>query len=331
MTLTAADQGALLGALGEMSAASDEFARTAAVVIRKLVPCDVLTYNVIDLATHHTDAVFEPPESEAPITALRDVWDEHSHQNPIFAHCMATGDTMPLRYRDVDGGDRFPDTELHRDFYAPLGLHDQLALVLPAPSNLVIAIALNRAAPASFTDRDVEVLAAIRPHLIFHHRTSLVARLLAEGTTVGAHVMLLGEGGRVESLSHVDRTNTFVVGRPVPATVIDEMATAPIGELFDVMLDGSRWTLGCGFTDTAPGVLVAIRSDRSSAIDSLTDREREVALTLADGGTNAQLAERLEISHGTLRKHLQRIFHKLDVADRASAIAVIRSERPVRT
>jgi DNA-binding NarL/FixJ family response regulator len=53
-------------------------------------------------------------------------------------------------------------------------------------------------------------------------------------------------------------------------------------------------------------------------------RQIEVALELADGGTNRAIARRLAITEETLRKHLEHIYRALGVTDRASAIARIR-------
>jgi DNA-binding NarL/FixJ family response regulator len=52
----------------------------------------------------------------------------------------------------------------------------------------------------------------------------------------------------------------------------------------------------------------------------LTDRERELLALLAQGLTNAAIAERLSLSPKTVRNHVSNIFSKLQVADRAEAI-----------
>jgi DNA-binding NarL/FixJ family response regulator len=52
----------------------------------------------------------------------------------------------------------------------------------------------------------------------------------------------------------------------------------------------------------------------------LTDRERELLALLAQGLTNAAIAERLSLSPKTVRNHVSNIFSKLQVADRAAAI-----------
>lgn len=52
----------------------------------------------------------------------------------------------------------------------------------------------------------------------------------------------------------------------------------------------------------------------------LTDREREVLDVIAQGLTNAAIAERLTLSPKTVRNHVSNIFGKLQVAGRAEAI-----------
>ncbi len=49
---------------------------------------------------------------------------------------------------------------------------------------------------------------------------------------------------------------------------------------------------------------------------SLTERELEVVALMGEGLRNKQLADRLFISEGTVRRHLSSIFTKLDISDR---------------
>lgn len=56
------------------------------------------------------------------------------------------------------------------------------------------------------------------------------------------------------------------------------------------------------------------------ALPELTDREREILAFLADGETNATIAERLVLSPKTVRNHVSNIFAKLHVSDRGHAM-----------
>lgn len=55
--------------------------------------------------------------------------------------------------------------------------------------------------------------------------------------------------------------------------------------------------------------------------DALTSREIEVLREVANGNTNAQVAESLHISEATVKTHLIHIYGKLAVSDRAAAVA----------
>jgi DNA-binding NarL/FixJ family response regulator len=64
------------------------------------------------------------------------------------------------------------------------------------------------------------------------------------------------------------------------------------------------------------------RGERSTVLDSLTDREREVLLLIARGLSNREIARWLMVSVETVKTHAKRIFMKLGVRDRAQAVVI---------
>jgi DNA-binding NarL/FixJ family response regulator len=65
----------------------------------------------------------------------------------------------------------------------------------------------------------------------------------------------------------------------------------------------------------------AADDSRPDEPEVLTAREMEIVEFVAAGLTNAAIAERLWISPGTVKKHLENIYAKLGVANRAAAVA----------
>jgi len=56
------------------------------------------------------------------------------------------------------------------------------------------------------------------------------------------------------------------------------------------------------------------------ALEDLTDREREVLSYIAKGMSNAEIAQTLFLSEGTVKTHIKRIFYKLGLRDRTQAV-----------
>lgn len=102
-------------------------------------------------------------------------------------------------------------------------------------------------------------------------------------------------------------------------------AEAGFGEIVaavEQLLDGHAVVPPAALGTLLRRVVERRRSQRAEMerLDELTVREREVLDLVAAGLTNDAIAERLYISAGTARTHLQRVFRKLDVHTRADAV-----------
>ncbi|MCX0245842.1 MULTISPECIES: response regulator transcription factor [Streptomyces] len=72
-----------------------------------------------------------------------------------------------------------------------------------------------------------------------------------------------------------------------------------------------------------PGLAAAALADGANP---LTDREREVLRTAADGSTNAEIAASLHLSQGTVRNYLSMAIQKMAARNRAEAVRMAREK-----
>jgi DNA-binding CsgD family transcriptional regulator len=87
---------------------------------------------------------------------------------------------------------------------------------------------------------------------------------------------------------------------------------------------------GADFSERDRGLLALLRPHlheayraaerRRHGTPELTRRQRELLHLVADGYTNAQISRRLGLAEGTVRKHLENIFARLQVSSRTAAV-----------
>ena len=105
----------------------------------------------------------------------------------------------------------------------------------------------------------------------------------------------LGVGGYLAKRSEADRVCAAIRAVAGGETVIDESFQSGL----------------------AAEIRLRERGDRPA----LTEREREVLALTAEGGSVADVAGRLHLSDATIKTHLHHAYEKLDVSDRAAAVA----------
>ena len=73
------------------------------------------------------------------------------------------------------------------------------------------------------------------------------------------------------------------------------------------------------YRDEDPGEGLPLPMLRRSGAE-LTARQRDMLQLVAAGHTNAQIGRRLGISEGTVRKHMEHIYGRLQVSSRTAAV-----------
>ena len=100
--------------------------------------------------------------------------------------------------------------------------------------------------------------------------------------------------------------------KDAPAThLIDTIRRVYAGEVFIQPAIASR-------------LLRELVRPQESPLDTLSEREREVLVLLAQGASNRDIAEKLYITEGTVKNHVSNILAKLQAENRTRAAAIAR-------
>jgi DNA-binding NarL/FixJ family response regulator len=116
--------------------------------------------------------------------------------------------------------------------------------------------------------------------------------------------------------------NGFLLKDTRPADIVDAISRVVAGE--PMLSPTITEQLIRQVTDAAPDV----RTDQAlSRVAALTDREKEVAVAIGRGSSNAEIATGLHMSIATVKAHISHIFAKLDATNRVQvAIAMHEAE-----
>jgi DNA-binding NarL/FixJ family response regulator len=112
--------------------------------------------------------------------------------------------------------------------------------------------------------------------------------------------------------------NGFLLKDTPPAQIVEAISRVVAGE--PMLSPAITEQLIRQVTDAMPDA----RADEAlSRVGCLTDREREVAVAIGRGSSNAEIAATLHMSLATVKAHISHIFAKLDVTNRVQvAIAM---------
>ena len=340
--IPAEDRALLLEALAEIGAAStvDAFARAVCVRLLDLVPAISASYNELNVLAGRAAAVIHPDPGRSWFERFTPVFEQTVAEHPVLAHIEATGEGGPFAWTDVDPAGAFAATRLFREFYEPNGIRSQLAVTLPAPPGIVVGLAVNRDG-RGFSARERALVAHLRPHLVNLYRLVTAgdgaARSWAALAADGWSVVLVDDDGVVlESNAVAEAAGAAArIDLGVGASVASLLAGAPRSDEYwqvsrrdpIALATGSPLELRLVRQPVGPH-LIWLRPALGVTVDGvqalgLSRRQGEVALLLRDGLTNAQVARRLGIAEGTVRKHLEAVFGALGVRSRAGVVGVL--------
>lgn len=112
--------------------------------------------------------------------------------------------------------------------------------------------------------------------------------------------------------------NGFLLKDTPPADIVDAVTRVTAGE--PILSPSITEQLIRQVTDAAPDQR---NHDARQRVAQLTEREREVAIAVGRGGSNAEIASSLHMSVATVKAHISHLFTKLEATNRVQvAIAM---------
>jgi DNA-binding CsgD family transcriptional regulator len=256
-----------------------------------------------------------------------DRWWEIAHQHPICHYVEETGDFRALKLSDFLTRAELHRLELYNEYLRPDGVEDDLMLPLPSPPWHERGFHFYRSR-RNFSERDREVLDAVSPHLARLLRISETCRRLEAALAAldaGAHdqgVVLLDSAGHLDHATPLARSLLAKyfpgAGTSLPETVADWFACSRDS------LVHARGARRLVIDRVGQQLLVREEPARAAKVVLLTPREQQVLEWVAEGKTNAEIAQILVAAPATVRKHLEHIYAKLGVHTRTAAVAYAR-------
>lgn len=103
----------------------------------------------------------------------------------------------------------------------------------------------------------------------------------------------------------------------VDGYIVKDSGSAELKKAINCILNGEKY-IQPSLIPALNNRLVSRDTDKEK-IDSLTNREMEVLIQVANGMFNKEIATSLNISERTVKNHISNIFKKIDVNDRTQA------------
>jgi len=103
------------------------------------------------------------------------------------------------------------------------------------------------------------------------------------------------------------------------------MAAIHYQQMLQLLSQGQSWFPPQMLDETFKLAQQAVKpAPAQQPLEMLTDREKDIALAVADGKSNRQIADLYEISEPTVKTHLTNIFKKLELRDRVGLVLYLK-------
>jgi DNA-binding CsgD family transcriptional regulator len=278
---------------------------------------------------------------------------EFQDQHPSIAFVKETARHDPVAISDFLSVRGWHKRDLYKEFFAVLGLEDQLAITVPVEAPMVLGVALNRTR-RGFTERDRAVLGLFGVHLTAAYRNAEALNAVQQvaETSMGAledarhGLASVTPTGRIRRatdlaqrwLDHYfpdrDRSGDRLPGylkawlgtvrpkhgdegalRAARSMTIDRGTSRLTIRLVPERVQGGDWLLVMEEQD------LAAPNGEDPRVAALPPRLKRVLFRLLTGDSEKEIANQLSLSRHTVHEYVKVIYARLDVSSRSELMA----------
>ena len=309
--------------------------------LRRVVPIDALWWALVDPATLLFTHAYreEIPAETGPYFDENEFLADDVNKWTDLAHDRDGARTLIA----ATAGDPSSSAR-YRDIFEPLGLEDELRVVLRSRGSVWGFMCLHREQGAAFSAAELQFTQRIAPHLAEGLRLGLLVQGLELAQTAdSAGLILLAADGSVigtntaadQWLDELDTSRSGTIPIEVHALTaklrsLDPSVGAP---QVRVRTRAGRWAIlqaswmpNQGH-DTVAVIIQQAAADQVAPVVmsayGLTEQEQKISGLVFHGLSTHAISHKLHITHHTVQDHLKSIFEKTGVRTRRELVATV--------
>ena len=315
-------------------------------VLRELVPASHAGFFFCDARGGITNLYAE--RLLAP-NAMAAYHDEHSNQQFRKQYLQRVAAAKPISRRSVNADER--NSAYYRDVLAALGIEHFLYAVVRHQGQVLGQLSLYRGSDAAaFSVADEQTLEGVLRYLgegLAVPSPVVLRDLQAQAVEEGL-ALLDSQGRELYADANWPRLIRLAHGNAIaPATALAEQGTLPrfIAAMLGAVLSAPnaihqvhtawgqfafrRHSMTAGDGGQAVALLLSrlaaepLRLAQGAAALGLSPQQREVAVLIAQGHSNPEIATRMHITRDTAGYHAKQVFARLQVHDRSEIARVL--------
>lgn len=275
--------------------------------------------------------------------------DQHSNQRFRSQYLARVATASPLSRRSVTADER--SSAYGRDVLTPLGIEHFLYAIVRHQGQVLGQLSLYRGSDApAFSSDDEQALNGVMHYLGqgLAVPSPLVLRDLQDQAVEEGLALLDSQGRELYADANWPRLIRLAHGNAIaPATALLERETLPrfVSAVLAAVLSApnaihqvhTAWgqfafrqhTMASGRGEPAVALLLSrlaaepLRLAQGAAALNLSPQQREVAVMMAQGHSNTEIAQHLGITTNTAGYHAKQVFARLDVHERSAVARVL--------